>query len=61
MFFHGAKWAGAVYGDELTALLLPKNLDRSLAHLEPQHFAQVRARRASFGQIQRCFGLIIKV
>ncbi|CAK9102119.1 unnamed protein product [Durusdinium trenchii] len=37
---------GAVYGDELTALLLPKNLDRSLAHLEPQHFAQVRARRA---------------
>lgn len=37
---------GAVYGDKLTALLLPKSWDKPLASLDNSHFLSVKSHRA---------------
>eukprot|EP00434_Breviolum_minutum_P012523 symbB.v1.2.011033.t2/scaffold733.1/size168030/4 len=37
---------GAVYGDALTALLLPKNWEKPLTELEQRHFLSVQSLRA---------------
>jgi len=46
---HVMPGSGAVYGDALTALLLPKNWEKPLTELEQRHFLSVQSLRAQQG------------
>ena len=46
---HVMPGSGAVYGDALTAPLLPKNWEQPLTELEQRHFLFVQSLRAQQG------------